>query len=45
MRILIKNAVKRKKGFLYSIDSEGNILESLGPGEFNNKEKNVVGSK
>lgn len=37
MRILIKNAVKRKKGFLYSIDGEGNIIESSGPGEFNNK--------
>lgn len=30
MRILVKNAVKRKKGYLYSIDSEGNIIESKG---------------
>jgi len=27
-RILIKNAVDRKKGFLYYIDSKGNVCET-----------------
>ena len=32
MKIIVKNAVKRKLGFLYHIDQEGNLVESPGPG-------------
>jgi len=27
-KIIVKNAVKRKEGYLYSIDSEGNLVET-----------------
>ena len=27
-KIIVKNAVERKKGFLYYIDGEGNLCES-----------------
>ena len=30
MRIVVKNACKRKAGFLYSIDSDGNLVETKG---------------
>ena len=32
MKILIKGLVKRKPGYMYSIDSEGNVIESPGMG-------------
>lgn len=36
-KIIVKNAVKRKPGYLYSIDGQGNLVETIGPGVFNIK--------
>ncbi len=31
MKIIVKNAVKRKPGFLYSINSQGDLVEEAAP--------------